>query len=143
MPFDALFPNRPQHQDFSDLAMLITALDDRAETQSGDQVITEVVDGETLVYMAQQRAGRAQVFSVSGAALWMDAFVTGAHWAQQKQRQNPAWVRLRELIEAKDKALAAYTEGGTREPRQEDYQRYDECRASFETDIAEAAEGLF
>lgn len=141
MPFDALFPNRPQHQDFANLAMLMTALDDRADAPEGEKIITEVIDGETLVYAAQQRAGRAQVFGVSGAALWMDAFVTGARWQEQKQRQTS--MRLRELIKAKAEALAVFTEGGTREPSQQDYQAYDECRANFEADIAEAAEALF
>ena len=85
---DPDFPDRPQHPDFHRLMEAVNYLD--GETTEGGrdafEVASEVIDVESLVYMAVQRARR--VSGVTGlpevplASLYLDAFVTGVRVQQ-------------------------------------------------------------
>jgi hypothetical protein len=87
--------NRPEHPDFWMLSEIVisqdAAVDNKAITF--EEVVNKVVDVHSLAYMAQQRAMRisgpyAPVSEQSKiAAVYMDAFLTGAAFQAKKNEQ--------------------------------------------------------
>jgi hypothetical protein len=89
---DPRFPDRPQHPDFWRLVSAVNYLD--GEATEGDRptqdILAQYVDGDSLVYLAQQRFLRAleamgddlnvQDF---GLVLYMDAFCLGVQFTRE------------------------------------------------------------
>lgn len=79
---------RPEHEDFAKMCEILVKMDGEAE----DSPITgkdlpEIIglDGNTLSYVAMQRALRARMFLNSDeltklAATWLDGFAAGKRW---------------------------------------------------------------
>ena len=90
------FPGRPDHPDFWVLSQVIIDQDSRSDNQTipfGDR-IAQVVDPDSLVYMAKQRAlrilgpnaSRGQLARL--ASVWLDAFMAGAAYQVEKTKQG-------------------------------------------------------
>lgn len=88
------FPNRPDHDDFRLMAEVVRGLDSAADDgTSFDQLITPLIDPESLAYMASQRGLRAYtMLSVGGqvhlSAAWLDGFVAGALYQKTKTKRS-------------------------------------------------------
>jgi hypothetical protein len=86
---DPDFPDRPQHPDFHRLMGVVAYLDGEATEGGRDslQVAGEVVDVDSLVYMALQRARRAAALTGLPeqvlAAVYLDGFVAGARFESE------------------------------------------------------------
>lgn len=94
------FPNRPDTADFWLLAEVVQDFDSAADDGTPiDRLIAPIVDMDSLVYMAQQRALRAQMadnpliaqsklpLEVKLAGLWMEGFAAGAQFQKRKGRK--------------------------------------------------------
>lgn len=98
VPDDELFPDRPKHQDFALLSRIIQEMDARGEEQNQDGEMGSVVDSlvpseadfQSVIYMARQRALRAEELLDEATAyekmalLWFDAFTAGVKFGQAK-----------------------------------------------------------
>lgn len=89
--------NRPDHEDFWLLSQVVIDNDTVAdnETMPFEDRIGQVIDPESLTYMARQRALRVTgPFATTRdqakfAAIYMDAFMAGATFQAEKiKRQN-------------------------------------------------------
>lgn len=86
---DPDYPDRPQHPDFHRLMGVVAYLDGQAVegNKPADEVAAQVVDMESLEYMAIQRAIRAS--QITGlpvptlASLYLDGFVTGVFFQRE------------------------------------------------------------
>lgn len=85
------FPERPDHPDFWMMSQIITDQDNRATSHadSFESLIAEVVDVQSLIYMASQRALRARILTTGSfeekmISMWIDAFVAGVEFAKTK-----------------------------------------------------------
>lgn len=82
------FPNRPKHKDFWNLSEIVLQQDGKTEDADFDfeAYISEVIDPDTVTYMAMQRAMRVGDTSqvTSHAAIFLDAFMLGIKWQQRK-----------------------------------------------------------
>ncbi|HEX6506304.1 MAG TPA: hypothetical protein VF221_01610 [Chloroflexota bacterium] len=88
--------DRPTHPDFEKLAAIVRQYDNEAVV-GFDNVVSDMIDPETLIYMAQQRALQNRTLTAAAVAalgiskdfsqevMWIDAFVAGVRWAQQGQ----------------------------------------------------------
>lgn len=79
---DDRFPDRPQHPDFWRLSSAVTQHDGKTDEGGEDvqSVIAELIDPESLIYMAQQRTGiylQRMNLPPSMAPLLMGAVVDG------------------------------------------------------------------
>lgn len=96
--FDPMVRLRPQHPDMTLLIDLVLQLDGQA-TEGGadaDKIVGEVVDVESLLYLASQRllragrVARAAPFGgpqrVAVLALYMEAVVLGYRLHQRRER---------------------------------------------------------
>lgn len=91
---------RPDTPQFWMLSDILIEQDSIAETEGLAAAVENVIDLETLAYVAQQRAFRslniyteAQAFTrqeevAQLAAIWMDAFVTGAKYEHKLGRKE-------------------------------------------------------
>jgi hypothetical protein len=91
---NAEYPDRPDHQDFRDLARIVSDMDATAEAQGWEHVFIPMgVDGESLAYVVKQRVARAQQLLTDDGTtewdrmgiLWIDAFTTAVKWMREKQ----------------------------------------------------------
>lgn len=82
-------PGQPEHPDFVKLSDIILQLDGRTEDPGFDyhEFLGEVVDPDSIVYMARQRVlrmsdqvGIPDRYVPALAAIWLDAFVAGREW---------------------------------------------------------------
>lgn len=92
-------PDRPDHPDFWRLSELILKQDADSDTIDVDVMIGAVIDRDSLIYMARQRALRSLGIETSvgmtirakeihaATALYIDAFLLGA--AYQESRGGP------------------------------------------------------
>lgn len=86
------YPGRPTHPDFWVLSQVIRDQDKRAEGHAVpfEELISQVVDVHSVVYMASQRAMRARHLLSTGPiearlmSLWLDAFMAGVAFAEKK-----------------------------------------------------------
>lgn len=84
MPYDPAFPDRPRHPDFARLVEVVTRVDDLVDRGERDPlaIAAEVVDGDSVTYMAVQRARRLSLATglpvPALAAIFLDGFVAGA-----------------------------------------------------------------
>lgn len=90
------FPNRPDTPDFWRLAAVVQDFDSATDDGTAfDRLVSPIIDTESLIYVAQQRALRASMANpltgrrpiideVKLAAVWIDAFVAGAMYAKRK-----------------------------------------------------------
>jgi hypothetical protein len=93
---------RPDTPQFWMLSDILIEQDSIAETDGLVAAVGEIIDLETLAYVAQQRAFRAlNVYTAEQAlahqeevaklaAIWMDAFVTGAKYGKRQRRKTDA-----------------------------------------------------
>lgn len=81
---DPRFPDRPQTQDFWRLSEI--ALDHDGDPRSVEDIIGEVIDHDSLVYMVHQRVGRLvsnpDLEAILGGVA-LDAFMLGAKFIQR------------------------------------------------------------
>lgn len=90
------FPRRPTHPDFWVLSRIIIDQDNRAEGHAVpfEELISQVVDAQSVIYMASQRAMRARMLLTSGpierrlTSLWLDAFMAGAAFQKAKDERK-------------------------------------------------------
>lgn len=92
---------RPDHPDFWALSDLMLQLDGQAEEGNRDagQIAGEIIDERSLSYLALQRVMRAEALTgerftmraqITAAALYLEAFVMGARFAQRPPaKPNP------------------------------------------------------
>lgn len=85
------FPNRPEHDDFWTLCMIVQDLDSAADDAGFDRLVGPIIDIPSLLYMTEQRALRAVVNSsteefIRIQATWLDGFILGAMF--QKRREQ-------------------------------------------------------
>ena len=93
---DPRFPNRPQHPDFWQLAQLCMKHDaETAEGKTLPEFAGEVVDEESLFYLAKQRCtfiARATGLDPKSAAalmtVYFDGFLLGHDYALVKRAQE-------------------------------------------------------
>lgn len=96
-------PDRPQHPDFMKLSAIVLEHDGPTtdpttmENFSMEETIEQVINNESLTYMAM---GRAKIFMVEVglpmdmrvlsalASAWVDAFLVGNEW-QRERRDTP------------------------------------------------------
>lgn len=92
-------PGRPQHPDMMVLIDLMVQLDGQATEGGRDagDIAGEVVDAESLSYLAIMRVQRAQQLTnhkvdmrteITMAALYLEAFVMGARFTERRARKN-------------------------------------------------------
>lgn len=92
---DADYPDRPDHPDFRMLSRIIQQMDydgEHNEAKNPVEVMVPVgVDAESVVYMATQRARRAEeilskegTFYAKAVILWMDAFTAGVKLGREQ-----------------------------------------------------------
>lgn len=81
------FPDRPDSDDFWLMAEVVQDLDAAADDGMVLDRIVADLDATAVAYMAQQRALRAGM-DLSGAALWIDAFVLGVMYQRQKDQKG-------------------------------------------------------
>src|SRR5215467_11149041 len=87
---DPRFPNRPTHPDFAVLSDAIQEIDGSADDgQTVDEILGDVVDVESLMYIVMQQAERAAPSSIGartkiGGAM-LAGFALGVRFAQQKE----------------------------------------------------------
>ena len=91
---DPRFPNRPNHPDFWRMSEIVIEMDRRTEAHPDkfEEIVGEIVDLDSLIYMATQRSLRAATLGratptsimVHGTALWIDAFTVGYKFAKAK-----------------------------------------------------------
>lgn len=87
--------NRPDTEAFWKLSQILIATDEQAEReQSVETIVKGIIDVDTLVYVAQQRAFRSLNIETEEqyrrhikevalkTATWMDGFVTGYKYAK-------------------------------------------------------------
>lgn len=84
------FPNRPTHDDFWLLCEIVQDYDSAADDGATvEQLVNPVVDLESLLYTAEQRALRASKALrdpfLALQAMWLDAFIVGALYQKRKQ----------------------------------------------------------
>lgn len=85
------FSDRPTHPDFEVLAAIVRGVDDESSEAADfeDFLRTVGIEPKVLLYMADQRAIRAQIFIPNSqqhtrlTAQWMDAFIAGTRWARR------------------------------------------------------------
>lgn len=88
------FPNRPQHEDFWLMAVVMQDLDSATDDGANfNRLVAPLVDPESLTYMASQRGLRASYASPGGnqvmlAATWLDGFVAGALFQKTKTERK-------------------------------------------------------
>lgn len=96
------YPHRPNHPDFWRLANLVLQADGRAEEDPAraEKMVADIVDPDTLSYMALQRAmrlvgaeTREQVDAnkhevMRLAAIYFDAFILGARFEASKKKKK-------------------------------------------------------
>lgn len=100
MPNDrpnAMFPNRPDHEDFRLLSSVIRVADAyMEELKDLPAVMLDVIDMKSMEYVTEQRVmmtaakvgQRLDVMQkIFAQASWMDAFYMGYRFAQAKQAQ--------------------------------------------------------
>lgn len=93
---DPQFPNRPDHPDFWLISQTLIDLDAQMDNHTSPftDTVGRVVDPQSLMYAAQQRALRSGVQNpgvrMKVEAAWMDAFMAGASYQALKQRQQRA-----------------------------------------------------
>lgn len=87
--------DRPSHPDMTTLIDLILQLDGQASEGRRDvgDIAGEIIDPESLSYLAVQRVMRAQMLThrpmdmrtqVTASALYLEGFVMGARYAARK-----------------------------------------------------------
>lgn len=90
---DPRFPKRPNHPDFWRMSEIVIEMDQRTEAHPDkfEEIVGEIVDLDSLIYMATQRslraatlAGAPQSIMIHGTALWIDAFTVGYKFAKAK-----------------------------------------------------------
>lgn len=91
---DPNFPNRPQHPDFWDMVSAVTTLDEAGDAGTPIEQISARygIDFDSLVYMANQRALRAEKLFVNSpapmqakySANFIDGFMAGVLVGQRK-----------------------------------------------------------
>lgn len=92
--------NRPDHDDFWTLSAIIIDSDEIATKESLRAAIGELVDLDSLAYMAEQRALRSlriqdeeefcrnkEAIAIL-ASIWMDAFITGVRFEKKKNSKE-------------------------------------------------------
>lgn len=90
---DPQFPDRPDHADFWALAAVLQDFDSAADDgTSFARLASPVIDPESLVYMASQRAMRAAELTdgVQLKAAWMDGFMAGALFQKRRGTVDPS-----------------------------------------------------
>ncbi len=92
---DEQFPDRPQHQDFWDMSEIVLFLDGEITEghRHAEDVISEMVDFDSTIYMLKQRLRRMwgegyEPGLTSTAAAWMDGFIIGMKLGQKKERKE-------------------------------------------------------
>ena len=76
---------RPQHDDFWLMAAIVQDLDAAADDGIAMERIIGAIDGESLAYVANQRALRMGGGILTGAA-WLDGFIAGANFNKRKNQ---------------------------------------------------------
>jgi hypothetical protein len=85
---DPQHPDRPQTKDYWKLSEILLKLDGRFTEDVADfgAFLKAIVDKESVLYVADQRALRFESFGLGPlAALWLDGFLIGNEWATEKQ----------------------------------------------------------
>jgi hypothetical protein len=92
---DPQFPGRPQHPDFWRISQVATQADGQSREggQSTQEIMSAVVDPQSVRYAAEHRALRVQAAMFAGApdprltavltSLWLDGFLSGARFEQE------------------------------------------------------------
>lgn len=93
---DPRFPDRPQHPDFWRLSSALTKAD--GDATEGDKSVEEIVgvDGQSLVYVANNRVGMGVVAHGSltrtvAVGLWIDGFQAGKAFFESRNSDRPKW----------------------------------------------------
>jgi hypothetical protein len=81
LPPDPRFPDRPTHEDFARLSEVVIEQDDNMK-------VDDVIDLESLMYMAINRVEMARQRGALGVPSWIDGFMAGARYAQRVSRET-------------------------------------------------------
>lgn len=88
---DPRFPDRPQHPDFWRMAEVVLGQDADSAAKTLEEVVGDLVDYESLEYMAAQRAARLRQFahlSEAGTQAAMAGWLTGFAAGVEFQRRG-------------------------------------------------------
>lgn len=97
---DPRFPNRPDHPDFWIMAEAVQDFDSAADDGTAmPRIVESMVDLDSLLYMAEQRALRAAKMvnpfmartpdteRIKLQSMWIDAFMAGALYQKYKSER--------------------------------------------------------
>lgn len=90
---DPRFPDRPQHPDFWRISQVVLELDGNASegNMSVSEIVADLVDEKSLIYMTEQRAlwakqnlpGLTLAYGPALGAIWATAFTAGIRFQQE------------------------------------------------------------